>query len=208
MTRLKDWCIIVLFAVGNRGPVTVSLDPIAAPERFAERDRAAVVVAAAGKSQPTAHRAQIDDLPPALPPHPRQRQPGPQRVHLRRDQPQILRDQRQMVLIELAVMGSMYANKKANLAIGALSVVALAGGYARKVEDTVAIHMATIEEAAAAAPASPTRREPGRTANSRRRVPPPSRARRRPIVPRRRQPRCIATVPRMPRAPTRMQTRA
>ena len=30
-------------------------------------------------------------------------------------------------------------------------VVALAGGYARKMEDTVAIHMATIEEAAAAA---------------------------------------------------------
>ena len=30
-------------------------------------------------------------------------------------------------------------------------VVALAGGYARKVEDTVAIHVATIEEAAAAA---------------------------------------------------------
>jgi acetoin utilization deacetylase AcuC-like enzyme len=36
-------------------------------------------------------------------------------------------------------------------AAGIPLVVALAGGYARKVEDTVAIHMATIEEAAAAA---------------------------------------------------------
>lgn len=35
-------------------------------------------------------------------------------------------------------------------AAGIPLVVALAGGYARKVEDTVAIHMATIEEAAAA----------------------------------------------------------
>jgi len=34
-----------------------------------------------------------------------------------------------MVLIELAVMGSMYANKKANLAIAAVSVVALAGFF-------------------------------------------------------------------------------
>lgn len=36
-------------------------------------------------------------------------------------------------------------------AAGIPLVVVLAGGYARKVEDTVAIHMATIEEAAAAA---------------------------------------------------------
>jgi uncharacterized protein (DUF305 family) len=34
-----------------------------------------------------------------------------------------------MVLIELAVMGSMYANRKANLAIAAASVVALAGFF-------------------------------------------------------------------------------
>jgi uncharacterized protein (DUF305 family) len=34
-----------------------------------------------------------------------------------------------MVLIELAMMGSMYANKKVNLAVAALGVVALAGFF-------------------------------------------------------------------------------
>jgi hypothetical protein len=36
-------------------------------------------------------------------------------------------------------------------AAGAPLVIALAGGYARRVEDTVAIHIATIEEALRAA---------------------------------------------------------
>ena len=43
-------------------------------------------------------------------------------------------------------------------AAGIPLVVALAGGYARKLEDTVAIHMATIEEAAAAADRSKPRK--------------------------------------------------
>jgi acetoin utilization deacetylase AcuC-like enzyme len=42
-------------------------------------------------------------------------------------------------------------------AAGVPLVVTLAGGYARHVEDTVAIHVATIEEAQRAAPAGPTR---------------------------------------------------
>jgi hypothetical protein len=39
-------------------------------------------------------------------------------------------------------------------AAGLPLVITLAGGYARNVDDTVAIHVATIEEAAAAAQSS------------------------------------------------------